>query len=67
MGLPMLPEEEIYPVFRRDLLDSEKETIEKFRIYFIKTWINQYSNLSVFYCENATNNGVESYYKTLKS
>ena len=55
MGLPLLPEEEIFPAFLSleipsvDSSDAEKEMIEKFRIYFTKTWINDHHNLSVFY------------------
>ena len=49
------------------LLNSEKEMVKRFRIYFTKRWINEHGNLSVFYYENATNNGAESYHKTLNS
>ena len=73
MGLPLLPEEEILPVFLSleipsvDLLDPEKEMIRKFRMYFTKTWIYDHRSFSVFYYENATNNGAESYHKTINT
>ena len=73
MALPLLPEEEIHgvyislnqPIFQID--DSTKELITKFRMYLNRTWITGNINLSVFYYENTTNNGVESYHKSLKS
>ena len=66
MGVTLHPEEDILPAFLSleipsvDSPDLEKEMIKKFRIYFTKTWINDHHNLSVFYYENATNNGAES-------
>ena len=53
MGLALLPEEEILPVFLSldipslGLLNSEKEMVNTFRIYFTKTWINEHRNLSI--------------------
>ena len=73
MALPFLPEEHIRHTYLSldiplaDLLDSEKELVHKFKSYFNKFWINGNANLSVFYYEKATNNGAESYHKSLKS
>ena len=72
MGLPLLPEEILHVFLSLEipslgLLNSEKEMVKRFRIYFTKRWINEHGNLSVFYYENATNNGAESYHKTLNS
>ena len=73
MALPLLPEEEIHKVYislelpTSELGDSAKELIKKFRTYLNRTWISGNVSLSVFYYENATNNGPESYHKSLKS
>ena len=73
MGLPLLPEEDILPVFLSleipsvDLLYPEKEMIRRFRMYFTKTWMNGHCSFSVFYYKNATNNGAESYHKTINT
>ena len=73
MALPWLPEEEIYPVYlllelpTTDLLEAEKNPVKAFRTYFNRTWLSGNNNLSVFYYEQATYNGAESYHKTLKS
>ena len=73
MALHWLPEEEIYPVYlllelpTTDLLEAEKNLVKAFRTYFNRTWLSGNDNLSVFYYEQATNNGAESYHKTLKS
>ena len=72
MALPLLPEEDILPVYlsmaipSTDLNDTEKELVNKFRNYFSRTWLIGKINLSVFIYENATNNGAESYHKSLK-
>ena len=71
MALPLLPEEDILPVYlsmarpSNDLNDTEKELVNKFRNYFSRTWLIGKINLSVFIYENATNNGAESYHKSL--
>ena len=63
MALPLLPEEDILPVYlsmaipSTDLNDTEKELVNKFRNYFSRTWLIGKINLSVFIYENATNNG----------
>ena len=73
MALPWLPEEEIYPVYlllklpTTDLLEAEKNLVKAFRTHFNRTWLSGNNNLSVFYYEQATNNGAESYHETLKS
>ena len=73
MGLPLLPEEDILPVFLSleipsvDLLYPEKEMIRRFRMYFTKTWMNGHCSFSVLYHKNATNNGAESYHKTINT
>ena len=73
MALPFLPEEHIRNINLSlemplaGFSDAEKELIHRFKSYFHKFWINGSANLSVFYYEKATNNGAESYHKTLKS
>ena len=73
MGLPLLPEVDILPVFLSleipsvDLLYPEKEMIRRFRMYFTKTCMNGHCSFSVFYYKNATNNGAESYHKTINT
>ena len=73
MALPLLPEDEIHKVYislelpTSKLEDSAKELIKKFRIYLNRTWISGNVSHSVFYYENATNNGPESHHKSLKS
>ena len=48
MGLALLPEVEILPVFLSleihslGILNSEKEMVKRFRIYFTKTWLNEH-------------------------
>ena len=71
MALPLLPEVEIHKVYislelpTSELDDSAKELIKYFRTYLNRTWICGNVSLSVFYYENATNNGPESYHKSL--
>ena len=73
MALQFLPEEQIRNIYLSlemplaGFLDAEKERIHRFKSYFHKFWINGSTNLSVFYYEKATNNGAESYHKTLKT
>ena len=73
MALPFLPEEQIRHIFLSlempltGLLDAEKELVHRFKSNFNRTWMNGSDNLSVFYYEKATNNGAESYHKSLKS
>ena len=71
MALPLLPEEDILPVYLSMEIPStgltEKELVNKFRKYFSKTWLIGKFDLSVFIYENATNNGAESYHKSLNS
>ena len=73
MALPLLPEEDILPVYlsmeipSTGLNDTEKELVNKFRKYFSKTWLIGKFDLSVFIYENATNNGAESYHESLNS
>ena len=72
-GIALATREEIFPVYLSlelsitELLESEKNMVIVFRTYFNKTWLSGNINLSVFYYEQATNNGAESYHKTLKS
>ena len=44
---------------------SELELINSFKKYFTKTWIDGSVSLSVFYYEINTNNGHDSYHKSL--
>ena len=69
---PLLPEEEIPPVYRsletpHGVFDSDNELIKRFRRYFNTTWIDGYVNISLFYHETATNSGAETYHKSLKT
>ena len=49
------------------LTPAELELVGSFKKYFVKTWLDGNENLSVFYYEFSTNNGAESYHKSLKS
>ena len=49
------------------LNDTEKELVNNFIKYCSKTWLIGKFDLSVFIYENATNNGAESYHKSLNS
>ena len=71
MALPFFPEEHIrniylsFEMLLSGLLYAERELIHRFNNYFHKFWINGSANLSVFYHEKSTNNGPESYHKTM--
>ena len=73
MSLPFLVEEDIQPTYLTinlptdGLNGSELELINSFKKYFTKTWIDGSVSLSVFYYEINTNNGAESYHKSLQS
>ena len=72
MALPLLPEEEIRQVYisletPHGVIDSDNELIKRFRRYFNTTWMDGHVNISVFYHETATNNGAETYHKSLKN
>ena len=72
MALPLLPEDKLVGVFSIlereifNLSEIENELIKKLKFYYQKTCIVGETVLSIFFSENATNNGAETYYKTLK-
>ena len=73
MALPLLPETEILGIFSQ--LETQtlafgeivNNLIIKFILCYKKTWIFGEKGLSVFSSEHATNNGAETFHKTLKS
>ena len=73
MTLPFLSEEEIVSVSYSleipsiGINEAGRELIWKFWKYFLRTWLIRYEHISVFIYQDATNNGGESYHKTLNS
>ena len=73
MALPLLPQSEItstFSVFEAqvfELYGTDKVLVDKFKKYIKKTWILGEKDLSVYSSQIATNNGCESFHKTLKS
>ena len=71
MSLPFLTEEDILPTYLdlelslSGLTDNELQLVSTFKKYISKNWMNGSENLSVFYYEFSTNNGAESYHKSL--
>ena len=74
VALPLLPQNEISPTFCflrdqiiPDLSQSQESNIRQFENYINKQWVLRKKNLSVFETPNETNNGAETYHKSLKS
>ena len=73
MALPLLPEDKLVGVFSIleqeifDLSEIENELIKKLKFYYKRTWIVGEKEFSIFSAENSTNNGAETYHKTLKT
>ena len=73
MSLPFLPEEDIRPTYLAShmplvgLTPAELELVSSLKKYFAKTWLDGNESLSVFYYNFSTNNGAESYHKSVKS
>ena len=74
MALPLLPQKEISSTFCLigdqiipNLSQSQDSNIRQLKKYIKKQWVLREKNLSVFETPNATNNGAETYYKSLKS
>ena len=73
MALPLSPRSEITSTFSVleaqifELCGTDKVLVDKFKKYIKKTWILGEKDLSVYSSQIATNNGCESFHKTLKS
>ena len=75
IALPRLPAELIFETFEQlmqvDLSHCSQvdlANINRFKLYLRKTWIQQYTaeELSVYGCDNSTNNAIESFHALLK-
>ena len=72
MVLPLLPETEILGIFSQlethtfEFGEIVNNLINKFTRYYKKTWIIGEKPSSVFSSEHETNNGAETFHKTLK-
>ena len=73
MALPLLPQSEITSTFSVleaqvfELCGTDKELVNKFKKYIKRIWILGEKDLSVYSSQIATNNGCESFHKSLKS
>ncbi|KAI6651184.1 hypothetical protein LOD99_5535 [Oopsacas minuta] len=73
MVLPMLPEEDILPVYRllsevilQNTNDHEINNLQRLKSYIKREWINK-NDLSISYSIQITNNCFEVYHRGLKS
>ena len=73
MSFPFLSEEDIPPTYLAlhipivGLTEIELQMVGLFKNYFSITWIEESASISIFYYEFNTNNGAESYHKSLNS
>ena len=75
LALARLPKEMILETFEELMrvsfshcTQSDQANINKFKLYMRKTWIQSFTieELSIFGCENSTNNSIESFHALLK-